>query len=155
MEIDLTGSSAKENEASSKRIRNDPSVLSRGVPELGVESTKVSNQVNLIDDLDSSTPKTETSTEKGLSECPENESRKSVLASCQERTRSNANCLFSSAEAMVLLQAESFGLDGACRMFLSFDPPVPGHIEACFSLPNTLRRIADELDDILRGEGIN
>jgi hypothetical protein len=51
---------------------------------------------------------------------------------------------------MFILQADSLGLDGAYKMFSSFDPPVADYIEAVQNLPIKLRQIADDLERILK-----
>jgi hypothetical protein len=53
---------------------------------------------------------------------------------------------------MFILQANSVGLEGACRMFFSFDPPVSNYIEAVQHLPIRLRQIAEDLERILKAK---
>ena len=130
---DLTGSSDTENVASANRTTNFPSVTMKdGWPG----STADSNQPSRSVEPTSSTSLTETITEKGRSdEYPEKENSNTAAAFIQARIRASANCLFSPSEAMFILQANSLGLEGACRMFFSFDPPVPVYIEAVQDLP--------------------
>jgi hypothetical protein len=145
---DLTGSSDTENVASANRTTNLPSLtINGGWPG----STANSNQISRRVEPASSTSLRDTITEKGRSdEYPEKENSNIAPASFQERSRANANCLFSPSEAMFILQANSLGLEGACTMFFSFDPPVSGYIEAVQHLPISLRQIAEDLDRILK-----
>lgn len=148
-DMDRTGSFDTENVASANQTTNLPSlVINGGWPG----STANSNHVSRSVEPASSTSLMETITEKGRSvEYPENENRKVATASFQARSRESANCLFSPSEAMFMLEANSLGLEGASRMFFSFDPPVPGYIEAVQHLPIRLRQIAADLERILKG----
>ena len=148
IETDFTGSSDNENAASANLTTNLPSVTING----GLSrSTANSSQLSRSVEPASSTFLMETITEKGCSvEYPENENRKVATASFQARSRESANCLFSPSEAMFMLEANSLGLEGACRMFFSFDPPVSDYIEAVQHLPIRLRQIAEDLERILK-----
>lgn len=148
MDTDLTGSSDTANVASANRTRNLPSAtINAGWPG----STADSNQPSRSVEPASLMSLMETITEKGRSvEYPEKENRKVAIASFQARSRESANCLFSPSEAIFMLEADSLGLEGACRMFFSFDPPVPGYVEAVQHLPIRLRQIADDLERILK-----
>ena len=148
MDTDLTGSFDTEKDASANRTTNLPSLtINAGWPGSAANSSQLSSSVEPA----SSTSLMETITEKGCSvEYPENENRKVATASFQARSRESANCLFSPSEAMFMLEANSLGLEGAYRMFSSFDPPVAGYIEAMEKLPIRLRQIADDLEVILK-----
>jgi hypothetical protein len=148
MDTDLTGSFDTEKDASANRTTNFPSVTMKdGWPGSAANSNQISRTVEPA----SSTSLTETCTEKGRTdEYPEKENSNTAAAFIQARIRESANCLFSPSEAMFTLQANSLGLEGACRMFFSFDPPVSGYIEAVQHLPIRLRQIADDLEAILK-----
>src|SRR5215813_14466690 len=141
MDTDLTGSFDTENVASANQTTNLPSLdINGGCPGSTANSSQLSRSVEPA----SSTSLTETRTEKGRTdEYPEKENSNTATAFIQSRIRESANCLFSPSEAMFMLEANSLGLEGACRMFFSFDPPVSDYIEAVQHLPIRLRQIAE------------
>src|ERR1043166_3619430 len=104
MDTDLAGLSDNENVASAKRAPNLPSVAINSCVEVS-GSIANSSQSSTSAGLGSSIPRTETLSEKGLLEYPENENNRVAPASFQARSRVNAKCLFSPSVTMFILHA--------------------------------------------------
>lgn len=144
MVTDSSGKRHTDSDAPSSRTTNTPLALTNG----GVGSSgSIASNCHLKASDDSATSETDTQSLSQMVDRPLIERASTAPLSFQERTRSNASELFSSVEAMFLLQSRTRGVDGAYRLFCQ---GFPADLPEVRRLPAKLRAIAGEIEAITK-----